>query len=335
MAKELVPASLDIPAYVLARMKGAPTSIGAAVGGGIAEGIGYSRISIKASKFRTIDEDGTEVVLNALVLPSVIIGANPGVSKKYYAEAWDSDSEPEAPTCQSLSGITPDADVTLPQSDRCATCPQNAWGSRVTKKGKQAKECSDQKRLAVVAADNPTGPVYLLSVPATSLKNVKAYWKTLASRGLSLELVRTDVTFDPDASYPKLVFAFGGFLDEEAMAAVDTRLSDPIVAKITGEDAPHVAPALAVEEPAESPAESPAEEPATKASGFGGAAKTKPKAKAKAKTKPKESGFGAAAEEEVKPAPMEEPEQAQAIDASTDDLASDIADLVAGMADDA
>jgi hypothetical protein len=236
----IIPANIKVPAHLAARM-GQPSALAQALSGGISGGSDFPRISIKASRFRII-EDGTETVLNQASLDVVVVGANPRLSKTWYAKEWNKDAEPTAPDCFSLDGVTPHPDSTAPQNDLCAACPHNAWGSKVTNTGQQLKACADKKRLAVVSADDATGPVYLLEVTPAALKGLNAYQKELSVRGIAPEIVRTRVSFDTDASFPKLVFGFGGFLDEDTMAAVDGLFGSDQVKEITGEQAPVAAP---------------------------------------------------------------------------------------------
>lgn len=228
----IIPANLKIPAHLAARM-GQPSTLAQAMSGGIAGG-DVPRISIKGSRFRVI-EDGTETVLPETQLDVVVVGANPRLSKAWYAKEWNKDAEPQAPDCYSMDGMAPHMDVANPQNDLCATCPHNAWGSKVTPNGQQVKACADKKRLAVVSADDPSGPVYLLEVTPAALKGLNAYQKELSVRGIAPEIVRTRVSFDTDASFPKLVFGFGGFLDESTMLAVDGLFGSDQVKEITGE----------------------------------------------------------------------------------------------------
>ena len=229
----IIPANIQIPAHLAARM-GQPSALAQAMAGGIAGGGDFPRISIKGARFRIV-EDGTETVLKETQLDVVVVGANPHLSKAWYAKEWNKDAEPQAPDCYSLNGVTPHPDATAPQNDLCASCPHNAWGSKVTPNGQQIKACADKKRLAVVAADDATGPVYLLEVTPAALKGLNSYQKDLSVRGIAPEIVRTRVSFDTDASFPKLVFGFGGFLDEPTMLAVDDLFGSDQVKEITGE----------------------------------------------------------------------------------------------------
>lgn len=193
--------------------------------------VSYPRISLKGGVFSASNSD---VELPSRELHVIIVGANPKLSKIWYKGQWDGD-EPSMPDCFSLDGETPDLSIEHPPSNICATCPQNAWGSRITDTGKQVKACSDQKRLAVVMQDAPDGEVYLLQVTPASLKGLNQYQKQLSTRGIPAEIVKTKITLDPSVDFPKLVFTFGGFLDESTQAVVDELFGSPLVKQITGE----------------------------------------------------------------------------------------------------
>jgi hypothetical protein len=321
----IVPSNIQIPAH-LAKVVGQPSALSAALAGGLAGGADYPRISIKGSRFRIVD-GGAETVLEETKLSVVIVGANPRLSKTYYAKQWTPDAEPSSPDCYSLDGIRPAADSTEPQNDTCAGCPMNAWGSKITPLGQQIKACADQKRLAVVAANDPTGPVYLLQVTPAALKGLGSYQKELSMRGIPVEAVKTVVTFDTDASFPKLMFKFGGFLDEEEYAAVEELFGSDRVLEITGEKA-------AAEEP-------PAPKPAPKA--------VKPAVKAAPEPEPEVApakptrGFGAKAAPEEAPAPKPAPKAAKPAPKAApkveaagtgNSLADEIAALMGDMDDD-
>jgi hypothetical protein len=342
MANDIVPLDLQVPAHLADRI-GQPSVLGDSVGGGIGGGAEYPRISIKGSRFRLID-GGAESVLDTTALEVVIVGANPGLSKAWYATAWNPDAEPAAPDCYTLEGDKPHPDSTQPQSDICAGCPQNAWGSRITPQGTKVKACADKKRLAVVSADDPEGPVYLLEVTASALKGLNQYNTGLKMRSIPTEVVRTVVSFDTDASYPKLKFGFGGLLEEDTQKLVDPLFGSDIVKQITG-----AAPALVAASPVTAPVETeaapvapapvaeaaPAPEPAPVAPPAEPTPAPEPVAEKKA------TGFGAATvvagakppEGKAETTP-EEPAAAPAAE-GTAGLAAEIKDLMKEVADDA
>jgi hypothetical protein len=229
----IIPMNVNVPAHLAGRV-GVPSALGAALTGGLSSGESFPRISIKGARFRIVEGD-TETVLDSTTLDVVIVGANPRLSKIWYAKSWTPDAESTAPDCYSLDGIGPDQQATSPQNDLCASCPQNAWGSKVTPQGQQIKACADNKRLAVVAADDANGPVYLLTVTPAALKGLNQYQKELSVRGIPPEIVKTRVSFDTDASFPKLKFTFGGFLDADVQEVVDGLFGTEQVKEITGE----------------------------------------------------------------------------------------------------
>ena len=317
----IVPTNIQIPAHLANRI-GQPSALAQSISGGLTGGAEYPRISIKGSRFRIV-EGGTETVLDSTTLDVVVVGANPRLSKTFYAKQWTPDSEPSSPDCFSLDGIRPHVDSAEPQNDICAGCPQNAWGSKVTPLGQQIKACADQKRLAVVAADDPSGPVYLLQVTPAALKGLNAYQKELSRRGIAAEIVRTRISFDTDASFPKLKFGFGGFLDEATMTAVDDLFGSDKVKEITGEatgaepeaaPAPRTAPVKAAPVRAVAPAPAPAAEAPKRGFGAKPAAAPAPVA-------------------EVAPAPKPAPKKAAPAPVAADagSLADEIANMLEGM----
>jgi len=326
MSTSLIPANIQVPAHIAARM-GQQSSLASSIASGLAAGESYPRISIKGSRFRIV-EGKTETVLDQTKLNVVIVGANPRLSKTYYAKQWDPNDEPTGPDCFSLDGIGPDASVQNAENDLCASCPKNAWGSKISGNGQQIKACSDQKRLAIVAAEDPEGPIYLLQVTPAALKGLNQYQKELSVRGIPPEVVKTVLSFDTDASFPKLKFGFGGFLEAHEQEVVDKLFGSDEVKEITGEkviasqSAEAAAPAAVAPKPApvrvveEAPAPAP-EATETPKRGFG-AAKAEPKAEAPKAAK-------------AKPAPV-------VVEADSDamTLADEIAALVGGLdADDA
>ena len=319
----IIPVNIKIPTHLATRV-GSPSALAQSLTGGLSSGGGESfpRISIKGARFRIIDGD-TETVLDSTSLEVVIVGANPRLSKTWYAKQWTPDSEPSAPECFSLDGIGPDPQSTNPQNDLCASCPQNAWGSKVTPQGQQIKACADQKRLAVVAADDVNGPIYLLQVTPAALKGLNQYQKELSVRGIPPEIVKTKVSFDTDASFPKLKFSFGGFLDEETQGVVDELFGSDKVKDITGEipRTPVSVPKIAAPTKVSVKAVEPKPEPVVEETPPPPAPSTK-------------RGFGAA-KVEVKPkatAPKAAP--APAPTASASSLADEIAALVGEVSDD-
>ena len=225
--------SQAIPQHIVAMRDS--TALTQSLAGGFS-GESVPRISIKASKFRLV-EGGTETVVNETKLNVVIVGANPNMSKLWYKNAFNpsGNEKGSAPDCFSESGVAPHPSSETPQSDSCATCDHNVWGSKTLPNGKDAKSCSDQKRLAVVSALDVGGQVYLLQVTPSALKNLNTYQRNLVHKGLPAQGVITVIGFDPTASHPKLTFEFGGFVNEEDAPILESVISSDNVRMITGE----------------------------------------------------------------------------------------------------
>lgn len=237
MSNQLATIPDTLPAHLQNRAKNAALS--AAAAGGINSG-GFTRITIGGSKFhlqqgdeKVLIEDPQRPGLPLMDLAVVVVSANPNLSKLYYEKGGGDDDASDAqvldggaPDCSSEDGITPDQGVPARQADHCATCPQNAWGSRISKKtGKQVKACRDQKALVVLPlSDLETFEPTQFVITPSALKDWRAYVADLTKRGIELSTVATNLRFDHTVTYPKVTFVFGGFLSAEQQAIVDARL---------------------------------------------------------------------------------------------------------------
>ena len=198
----------------------------------------------------------------------VILDVGPSADRKinakvWYAKAFVEGDEPAAPDCSSDDGITPRADSKNKQSDNCATCPKNVWGTGKEGKG---RECGDSKRLAVATADNLNAPM-LLTVPAGSLGGFNEYLNWLLKKGVDVCYATvTRIGFDYDAAHPKLTFKAIGWVSEDPTPYLENEQIDFIVgrkalpAREHTDDIPGDKPAFAKK--AEKPAEPTAAKPA-------------------------------------------------------------------------
>jgi hypothetical protein len=261
MSNQLSLLNVQVPAHIAARI-GVQSELSLSLAGGLSTSV--PRISIKGSRFRIV-EGGTEQIIDSLTLATVIVGANRAISKEFYKVKWTPESPPTAPDCWSLDGESPAAEVAEPVNNLCATCPKNAWGSEMNQQNEPIKACKDSKRLAVVSADDVGGQVYLLEVTPAALKGLNAYQKTLAQRGIPPEVVITNVSFDPDAHFPKLQFNFGGFLTADQQQVVDGLFGSDEVLEITGSKKVipiNAIPQQAVPQPVAQPVQQVAQKPA-------------------------------------------------------------------------
>lgn len=216
-------------------------------------GIGGSQppyVSIKGAKFALVDAGGETLYVQQMHLDVIVLTGNEHVSKMFYAGAYDPAAGAAVPpTCFSDNGIAPSYQASLPQHSNCASCKFNAWGSKVTPTGSQVKACTDSKKLAIVlAADTPyttasgaagmaakMDQVYLLKVPAASMSVWRDYAKDIRGRGVPIIGVITRMTFNPQASFPALLFAATGFISSEAeYNECRALLDDPAVADAVG-----------------------------------------------------------------------------------------------------
>lgn len=230
----------------------------------------------------------------------VIVKASAHVSKIWYEQGYVEGST-EAPDCFSTNGVTPDASARNKQSHACATCPKNAWGSRITPAGKQGKACSDSKRIAVVPLADLRNETYggpmLLRVPAASLNDLAQYGNKMSQLGYPYQFIGTRIAFNPNEAYPKFMFNGVRALEEHECEIIEEMRNDPHVTRILAEELdttalpaqaqleqafeqPPAKPAPKVE--AAKPAPTPAPKPAEKSAARAEAAKPKPAPKMEA-----------------------------------------------------
>jgi hypothetical protein len=182
------------------------------------------------------EDDGSQLTY----LDVVIVGSNGNISKAYRPGAYDEDSS-APPVCSSLNGDAPDPGVPEPQSQICPTCPHYGW---TTINGRRAKACQDHRRLAVMLMPSTTKrmlghplqePVYL-KIPPASLTTLKSYSEGLQDEGVHYSQVVTRISWDPDHLF-RMIFVAQKFLTNEDAAHVLPVKDDPLVRRITGEDA--------------------------------------------------------------------------------------------------
>ena len=218
-------------------------------------GGGFPIISIKGKVFAVV-RDGERTVLTKEVdgekipAPSidvVIVKANKGTSKVFYAKGYTEGGENMKPDCFSNDGVKPDAAVESPCSNLCATCKHNQWGSKIGEHGGKGKACSDSVRIAVATPDQVNDP-YLLRVPPASIRALGEYGSAVKKRGVAFPMLVTRVGFDMEAPTPKLTFKAVGLVDDRTFAQVNEMRESDTVANILGQSGGYAAePASEVE----------------------------------------------------------------------------------------
>lgn len=183
-------------------------------------------ISIKGKQFKVHEQNAYAL---GAPIDLVILGIDPpeGTSKTYYDESYTEGTN-TAPRCASSNGIMPDPFITGPQSPTCAACPKNVFGSSVKEDGSPGggKACSDIKNLYVVLPNDINGPIYLLRVPATSLKALSAYGRWLRDKSVPPQVVITRFSF-ADAVHPQLAMQGIDWLPAEVASIAVERAKSP------------------------------------------------------------------------------------------------------------
>ncbi len=202
---------------------------------------GFPSLSIKGKVFAIV-RDGERTILPnpkdpdspATSIDAVLVKANKGTSKVFYANGYDESGENKKPDCFSNDGTRPDASVENPQAKSCALCPNNQWGSKVSDKGSsKGKACQDSVRMAIAAADMINDPM-LLRVPPASIRALGEYGKMLDKRGVSYNMVVTKIGFDMESPTPKLTFKPVGLLSEDLYNEVQMVIASDTVQNILG-----------------------------------------------------------------------------------------------------
>lgn len=183
-------------------------------------------------------DDGTP----APFLDVIVLRSPAYKSKSYYPPGTFQDGAlGTRPTCASLNGETPDADIAEPQSNACATCPRNVF--KVNAEGRKTRDCSDYKRLAVLIVPSQTKqllgaalmePVFL-RVPAASLNDLALLGEAMAQQGFHYSSFITRIGFNPEKPHPQMTFrALQPLTDKEAPLVLPMR-DDATSIRITGE----------------------------------------------------------------------------------------------------
>lgn len=205
----------------------------------IVSGGGFPVMSIKGKVFTIKRGDEDKILMRpddeetpASGIEVVLLRSQRAVTKTYYDSGYTEGSVAK-PTCYSNDGEAPAADADEPQCKKCAICPHNQWGSKITDSGKEAKACQDNKRIAIAAVSTINDPM-LLRIPPGSFKALTEYAKLLKTRGLDYNMVVTRVSFEAAAAVPQLKFKPMGFLDAATYDAVKGEYNSDLVQDIVG-----------------------------------------------------------------------------------------------------
>lgn len=262
-----------LPSHITAMFQVAD-DLTSGVGGG-----GFPHISIKGKVFHITRGDEKTMITRedgspASFIDVVLVKANPAVSKVYYEGGYVEGSEAK-PVCYSNDGVAPASDAASPQAKKCAVCPHNQWGSRITENNGKGKSCADSRRIAVASPQLVNDPM-LIRVPAASLKPLQQYGEALKKRGVAYQAVVTRIGFDYTVAHPALTFKAIDFISQDVANEVVTVMDSEVVKNILGAnnsggvEASVTAPAAptAAPEPAPNPAPVQEKPAVKKATGF-------------------------------------------------------------------
>lgn len=211
----------------------ANTDMGSDLSGGV--GGNYAIVSMKGGKWR-IKHQGNETLVTLpngdpqMSIEAVIIKSNKYLTKQYFEGSYaEGDSAP--PVCFSMDGVSPSPQVENPVHSKCATCPKNAFGSRITDNGSKAKACQDNRKLAIVPLhdlkNEAMGGPMLLRVPPSALKDLAKFGDIMKARGYPYNAVAVRIGFDTEVSHPKPTFrAIRPLNSEEASTVIELYNSD-------------------------------------------------------------------------------------------------------------
>lgn len=172
--------------------------------GGTVDAPSSNKISTKGKVFTLPDGKSGAGPLNLIILDSIVFN-------QYFQGAYDP-KQKAPPKCWALGRIVkemkPSAQVPKAEGTDCESCPRAQWGTGANGKG---KACKNQRRLLVLppnftAADEPS----TLYVSPTGLKGWNKYVDKDLAQGMGLLPVQviTEITFDPNQSYPTLTFKY-------------------------------------------------------------------------------------------------------------------------------
>lgn len=146
-----------------------------------------------------------------------------------------------APKCwavgRSDNSLAPAEDVPEPKASSCAVCEMNKFGSSQT--GGSGKACSNRYRLAIVPPGaTADSEIWLMNVPPTSLTAWTTYIKKAEMQKGNAGFCRvvTQITLDPNVTYPKLQFKAIGDAENLPVILALKRQANDILTASPGSD---------------------------------------------------------------------------------------------------
>lgn len=217
MGTELIPAGADSPFALLRIPQADATELITDALGGEALGIGdLDRIKVPSGgggawEIPTLEGEVTQKTIEGVIVHR----ASRRAYWPYTVEDRPDDSDGR-PDCQSNDGLIGVGDP----GGECAGCPFNEFGSDI--KGGAGKACKETRQLFVLTKDDLL-PI-VLTVPPTSLANVKAYFLRLLRAQVSPSDVVTSIglekTDNGKFKFSKVTLTAGERLSPDARARI-------------------------------------------------------------------------------------------------------------------
>lgn len=145
-----------------------------------------------------------------------------------YEEAYDRNNI-TPPICYAVglepSSLAPVKESPQPQSDKCATCDSNQFGSA----GK-GKACQNTRMLGVLPIDaDVSTPLSVLKVSPTAIAAFDSYVGLVArTYNVPVRAVITRVAFNPNKEYASLVFSVTGPADKDLLLLAHARKAEAL-----------------------------------------------------------------------------------------------------------
>ena len=189
------------------------------------------------------DERGA-VVGSIPTVDVIVIKSATAISKSFYIEKYK-EGDFNQPDCWSTNGIRPDPASPKLQNPTCRGCKWDAFGSRRMDDGRNAKACSDNKRIAVVPAadikNESFGGPMLLKLPPSAFNQLSELEVQLHMQGYRYYALVMRLSFDHLVAFPKVMFTPIRVLNDHEMTEVLELQKSDVVERILNEELSEVA----------------------------------------------------------------------------------------------
>lgn len=176
---------------------------------------GPSYISLRSGRMSVRKQPLPGDKIQAVILDAII-------ERHFYTDKFDAEN-PVPPACYAFgrdaSTMAPHDQAGSKQSDRCAKCPNNAWGTGTDGKGKACKEVRRMSLLPEPAleGDVASEEVLMLKLPVTSVKNYSSLVTRCNAMGKATFQGVTEIASVPDNKTQfQVTFKWLSSIDDDA-----------------------------------------------------------------------------------------------------------------------